>query len=91
MLKQVCTPYMLIGGSLFLGYQLIIDYIRHHDEGNRDRPEFFDHQIALTLIGAVSLGIWKGLPKWWFIGGFVGGMIVSPVSWWVKKHGRFNG
>ena len=30
------------------------------------------------------------MPKWWFIGAFLGGMVLAPASWWIKRHGRFN-
>ncbi len=88
--RNVIVPYMLIGGSLTLSYQLIFDYLRHHEETNNDRPLYFDHMFALTLIGATSFGFYGGMPRFWFIGGFVGGLIVSPMSWWLKKHGRLN-
>ena len=43
----------LYAGSLALGYQLIIDFLRHHDEANM-RPEVVDHMIAMTLLGTIS-------------------------------------
>lgn len=84
------TPYMLIGGSVTLSYQLIFDYLRHHEEGNNDRPLFFDHMYALTLIGAFSMGIYGGMPRFWFTGAFIGGMLIAPMSWWLMKQGRIN-
>ena len=44
---------MAIGASLFLGYDLIIELFRHHDETNQ-RPMFIDHMIACGLIGMVG-------------------------------------
>jgi hypothetical protein len=84
------TPYMLIGGSVTLSYQLIFDYLRHHEEGNNDRPLFFDHMYALSLIGAFSMGIYGGMPRFWFTGAFIGGMLIAPMSWWLMKQGRIN-
>lgn len=81
---------MLIGGSVTLSYQLVFDYLRHHEEGNNDRPLFFDHATACTLIGAFSLGMYGGFPRFWFTGGFVGGMIIAPMAWWLYKQGRLN-
>jgi len=81
--KNVITPYMLIGGSIALSYQLIFDFLHHHEEGNRDQPLYFDHAKALTIIGAFSLGMWGAMPRYWFTGAFIGGMILSPMSWWV--------
>lgn len=82
---------MLIGGSLTLSYQLIFDYLRHHEESNNDRPLYFDHVKALTIIGAFSLGMYGAMPRFWFTGGFLGGMVIAPMSWWLYKHGRING
>jgi hypothetical protein len=31
------------------------------------------------------------MPKYWFIGGFVGFAIIAPSSWWIWKTGIFNG
>ena len=90
-MKNVITPYMLIGGSVTLSYQLIFDYLRHHEESNNDRPLYFDHVKACTLIGAVSLGMWGAMPRYWFTGAFLGGMLIAPMSWWLYKHGRING
>ena len=81
---------MLIGGSLTLSYQLIFDYLRHHEEGNNDRPLVIDHTIALTVIGAFSLGMYGGLPRYWLAGAIVGGMLLSPMTWWMKTNGRIN-
>ena len=90
-MRNVITPYMMIGGSVTLSYQLIFDYLRHHEESNNDRPLFFDHMYACTLIGAVSAGIYGGMPRFWFTGGFFGAMLFAPMSWWLIKHGRLNG
>jgi hypothetical protein len=90
-MKNVITPYMLTGGSITLSYQLIFDYLRHHEESNNDRPVFFDHAFACTLIGAVSMGVYFGAPRFWFTGGFLGGMLIAPMTWWLIKHGRLNG
>jgi hypothetical protein len=80
----------MIGGSIALSYQLIFDYLRHHEETNNDRPLYFDHLKAVTLISSVSAGILGGLPRYWFTGAFVGGMIIAPMIWWLRSHGRFN-
>jgi len=88
--KNVIGPYVLIGGSLTLGYQLIFDYLRHHEEGNNDRPVWIDHTIALTVLGATAAGLWGGLPSYWLTGAIVGGMLLSPMTWWLKQHGKIN-
>jgi len=45
--------HALCGGSIFLGYRLIMEYLRHHGETNL-RPMFIDHQIACTIIGSLA-------------------------------------
>lgn len=89
-MKNVIGPYMMIGGSLTLTYQLIFDYLRHHEEQNNDRPLYFDHMFACTVIGAFSMGMTGGMPRYWFTGGFVGGFMIAPMGWWLYKHGRIN-
>lgn len=42
LMRNVLGRYAMMGGSLFLSYQLIHDFLRHHDEAN-GRPRFFDH------------------------------------------------
>lgn len=83
-------PYAAIGGSIALSYQLMFDYMRHHEESNNDRPLYFDHMAATTVISAFSMGIYGGLPRFWFTGAFVGGFILSPMMWWLRSQGRFN-
>ena len=80
----------MIGGSMTLSYQLIFDFLRHHEETNIDRPLYFDHMLATTIIGAFTGGIWAGLPKYWFTGGFLGGFLIAPMTWWLYKQGSIN-
>ncbi|TNV76273.1 hypothetical protein FGO68_gene8827 [Halteria grandinella] len=88
--KNVVTPYAMIGGSVALTYQLVFDYLRHHEESNNDRPLYFDHLKATTLITTVGAGIYGGLPRYWFTGFFVGSMLFAPMIWWLRVHGKFN-
>ena len=82
-------PYAMIGGSLFLSYQLIIDYLKHH-ETNTDIPQYFYHTFALTVVGA-GIGLFYGaMPRHLLIGGFMGGMFVAPASYFLMKTARFN-
>jgi len=90
MLKHVVTPYMLIGGSVLLSYQLILDYLRHHEESNNDRPQYFDHLFASTIIGSTAGFFLGGAPRFVFIGAFVTSFILSPMLWWMKTHARMN-
>lgn len=84
------TPYILIGGCITLSYQLIFDFLRHHEETNNDRPLYFDHLIATTLIGSATTGFTLGHPKYFFLGGFFSFMIVAPISWWLYKNAKMN-
>ena len=81
---------MLIGGSLALSYQLIFDFLRHHEETNNDRPLYFDHMTACTLISSFTMGVWGAMPRYWFTGAFIGGFLIAPMGWWLYKHGRLN-
>ena len=46
--------------------------------------------FACSLIGASLFGFYFGLPRFWFTGGFIGGFLVAPMSWWFLKQGRLN-
>jgi hypothetical protein len=81
---------MLVGGSVTFSYQFIFDFLNHH-ETNTDRPLFFDHMTAVTIISAVSAGVYGAMPRFWFTGGFVGAFLFAPMTWWLYKQGRFNG
>lgn len=88
--KQVAGPYALIGGSIALSYTLIIDFLRHHEETNNDRPYYFDHMFALTVIGG-AIGLFQGgMPRHAFVGAWVGGMCLAPFGWFIHKHARLN-
>lgn len=84
------VPYMLTGGSITLSYQLILDFLRHHEETNNDRPFLIDHTIALSLIGTVVGGVMGGLPRYAFTGFMVSFFLLSPMTWWFYKQGRLN-
>lgn len=73
-----------------LSYQLIFDFLRHHEETNIERPLFFDHMLACTIIGSVFAGLWKFYPRYWFTGGFIGGFMIAPMTFWAYKHARLN-
>lgn len=89
-IREVVGPYALIGGSLTLSYQLIFDFLRHHEETNIDRPLYFDHWLACSIIGSASAGIYGTMPRFWFTGFLIGGFLVAPMTWWMYRQGRFN-
>jgi hypothetical protein len=88
--KNVFAPYCMVGGTITLTYQLVFDFMRHHEETNSDRPLFFDHMLACSILGT-GIGAFAGaMPRFWFTGFFVGGFIVAPMTWWMYIHGRLN-
>lgn len=88
-MKNVLGKYAMLGGSVMLGYQLIHDTLRHHDEANA-RPMFFDHMYATTIIGT-SLGAFAfNTPFAVFCSGFFSMTMVTPALWWLKNAGRMN-
>ena len=81
--------YAFYGGALTLSYQLIMDYFEHH-ETNKDRPRFFNHWFATTLI-STGLGMFYKNPVTGAGTGFVFGLfLVGPMTWWLYKQGRLN-
>jgi hypothetical protein len=89
MAKHVTVPYMLIGGSLTLSYQLILDFLHHHNS-NTDRPQIIDHLIATCTIGTIS-GVAAGKRPVHALTGFMLALfIVAPTTWYVYKTGKFN-
>lgn len=89
MFKSVLGKYAFMGASLTLSYQLINDFLRHHDETN-SRPQFFDHMIATTLIGTGVGALVFNSPLSVFCSGFFSIMMVTPVTWWFKTSARLN-
>jgi len=51
---------------------------------------FFDHTLALTIIGA-GLGFFiGGLPRHAATGAVLAITTVAPMTWWMKTHARLN-
>ena len=53
MLKLTAPTHMFAGGMAFLGYDLIMEFLRHHDEPNL-RPLLVDHLVAFSAIGTIG-------------------------------------
>ena len=53
MVKHTAPRQMAVGGSVFLGYDLITEFMRHHDETNL-RPYILDHLTAMCVIGTIG-------------------------------------
>ena len=73
-----------------LSYQLVFDFLRHHEETNNDRPLFIDHTIAVILIGTAVGAFWGGSLRMAFLGGFVGGFNIAPFTWMIRNHARMD-
>ena len=89
MLKNVIGRYAAMGSATLLGYQLILDFLRHHDETN-SRPMFFDHMMATTAIGTFVGAIKFNHPLHIFSAGFFSMMLLTPALWWLNQAGKMN-
>ena len=78
---------MLLGGSAFLGYDLILEFMRHHDETNL-RPFIIDHLIATSIIstigGFIATNSIHGAFASFLLFGLTGGII---THWGYKMNG----
>lgn len=75
---------MAVGGSTFLGYDLIIEFMRHHDETNL-RPMFIDHLIAMSVIGTVGGFIATNSLRGAFQGFLFVGLNLGFLTYWAMK------
>lgn len=79
--------HMVCGGSLFLGYALLREAMRHHQHTNM-RPKIIDHLVATTLIGGVcSLTFLEGALPTLVLRGSVVGFFLGLGLWWVTLMG----
>jgi len=53
LLKHTAPRQMAVGAAVFLGYDLVIEFMRHHDETNL-RPKIIDHVTAMSVIGTIG-------------------------------------
>ena len=81
MLTSVLGRYAALGGTVTLSYQLVFDYLRHHDEANA-RPIFFDHLYATTFIGTAAGLLKFNTPGNVFACSFFSAVLVAPSLWW---------
>ena len=49
-MRNVLGRYAMYGAAAAVTYDLTFYYLRHHDEANT-RPLYFDHTLAICLIG----------------------------------------
>lgn len=90
MLKHTAPYHMAVGGSIFLGYDLIFDFLRHHDETNL-RPQFVDHLIAMSILGTVGGFMATNTLKGAAQGFLFFGLNVGFLSYWALKMSRQPG
>lgn len=89
LLRAATATSTIFGGSVFLAYQVIHDFIQHHNT-YPDRPKYLDHITAITIISVVT-GLFKGgLPRYGFVGAFLSIFFISPLSWWLFHNGIFR-
>ena len=86
MLKHTAPMHMLAGGAAFLGYDLITEFLRHHDETNL-RPQILDHLFATSVISTIggycAFNTMKGAFTSFLFLGLTGGF----MSYYVMQRG----
>ena len=90
MVKAASGRYALMGGAIVMGYNAIIDYMRHHEEAD-PRPMYVDHAVATTLTASVASAFYATRPLTVFYTGLFSFILVSPFSWWFMKNGVDGG
>mgnify|MGYP006889525018 CR=1 FL=1 len=89
--RHVAPTHALFGGSVVLSYNLVFEFLRHHDEVNL-RPMIFDHQLAVTLVGSLaSAAIMGGSPKHFATGAIFSFFTIGPILYWMKLQGMRPG
>jgi len=87
MLYYTAPRHMLIGGSTFFGYDLIIYLMRHHDETNM-RPMIVDHLIAMSTIGTIGGFVATNTLHGAFAGFLFFGINFGLLSYWGMTMGN---
>lgn len=85
MVKAASGRYALMGGAIVMGYNAVIDYMRHHEEAD-PRPVYVDHTVALTLTASVVSAFYATRPLTVFYTALFSVILVSPFSWWFMKN-----
>jgi hypothetical protein len=87
---QVVRPYVMVGAGALLSYNVIRDYLRHHEETNNDRPLIIDHVIALTTLAVLGGFFYGNSPRAVAVATVMSIFFFSPMSWWFMKHAKVN-
>ena len=90
MVKHVAPKHMAIGGSIFLSYDLITEFMRHHDENNL-RPKLVDHMIAMCLIGTFGGLMTFNTIRGAFQGFLFFGINIGLLTYWAMCMGTRPG
>ena len=75
---------MAVGGSFFLGYDLIMEGLRHHDHNNM-RPHFIDHLFTMSVLGSIGGFMATNTLKGAAQGFLFVGLNIGFLSYWAMK------
>jgi len=84
-MKAIAPAHMAYGAAAFLSYDLITEFLRHHDETNL-RPKLLDHLLAMSLIGTGAGFIASNSIRGAFQGFLFIGLNVGFLSYWAMKQ-----
>ncbi len=87
MIQHTAPRHMMVGGSVFLAYDLIFDFLRHHDETNM-RPKIIDHVFAMSCIGTVGGFMATNSIRGAFQGFLFVGLNLGFMSYWAMTMGN---
>ena len=77
--------HALVGGGAFLSYELLREFMRHHQDTLR-RPEIVDHTLAFTILGmAGSVAFFPGTIGQLALNGAVAGHLAGLGTWWISQ------
>ena len=86
MLKATAPKHMMYGGGVYVFYDYVLEFLRHHDENNL-RPEYVDHLFAIGLIGTFTGAFVLNTIRGAFQGFLLATIMVGPSTYWMKKMG----
>ena len=90
MLKATAPRHMMVGASIFLGYDILMEWMRHHDENNM-RPKVVDHIIAMSIIGTIGGWMTTNSLRGAFQGFLFIGLNLGFLTYWAMTQGTRPG